>query len=311
MHPFRSIARAVRGRRVGSGAPAQARLRDLDRDGWREVARRTVHEVQDDNVQLLSAGVAFWWFISLFPAIAAALGIYGLSADPEQVARQSETIAALLPDSSQQLLTDHLTRLTAASDRSLGLGVVVAVLGALWTTSAGVAGVIRALNLAYDSSEARNFLRRRLLSLSITVGAVAFLTTAVGLLALTPILLERIALGEAAEVLLTFARWPMLLLVFGTAVTVLYRLAPVQRPEHWRMFSAGAVLATLIWLLGSVGFSVYVQTIAHYGNTYGGIAGVIALLMWLFTTAFAILLGAEFDAEARRVAEERAAARSA
>jgi membrane protein len=272
---------------------------------WRTVAGRTARELRADDVQLLSAGVAFWWFLSLFPCIVAALGIYGLIADPAQVARHSADFAAVLPDSSQELLIDQLSRLSAASSRRLSLGVLIAILAALWTTSTGVVGLIRALNIAYDVEQSRTFLHRRRLALLVTLGALAVLAIAVGLLALAPIVLERVSILSSTRVLITFARWPALLLMFGVAVTILYRVAPVVRPAHWLTFSPGAVVATLGWLGISAGFSIYVQTVAHYRNTYGGAAGVVALLMWLFATAFVILLGAEIDAETRRLLEER------
>ena len=265
--------------------------------GWRQILRRAARETKEDGIPLIAAGVAFYAFLALFPALIAAVSVYGLVADPAQVREQVRGLSDALPPESARLIADQLTEIASGSDRALGLGLVLSLGGALFTASGGVANLIKAINLAYDEQETRGLVKLRALALLLTLGAVVFLAVAVGLIAVLPVLLDAVGLGPAAQVAAGILRWVGLVVFVTAALAILYRFAPDRDRPRLTWVSLGAAVATLLWILGSVGFSVYVRTFGNYSETYGALAGVVVLLLWLFLTAFIVLLGAEINSE--------------
>jgi membrane protein len=244
--------------------------------------------------------VAFYSFLALFPALIAAVTLYGLIADPGQVEEQIRSLSEALPSESATLIADQLREITSTSERALGVGLVVSVLLALFTASGGVANLIKAINLAYDEEETRGFARVRALALLLTLGAIVFMVVAVGLVAVLPVVLDEIGLGGVGQAVVGVLRWVGLVLFMTGALAVLYRFAPDRNDPRFSWVTLGAAVATLLWILGSVGFSVYVDNFGSYGETYGALAGAVVLLLWLFLTAFVVLFGAEINAEAEQ-----------
>jgi membrane protein len=271
--------------------------RGIPPKGWRQILRRAWRETQDDGIPLLAAGVAFYGFLALFPALIAAVTVYGLVADPAEVQEQVQELSDAMPAEVAQLIGDQLTQIAAASDRALGFGLVVSLLGALFAASGGVANVVKAINLAYDERETRGLVKLRTLALVLTLGAVVFVAVAVGLVAVLPLVLEPLALGTVADVAIGVARWVGLAVFMLVSLAILYRYAPDRDRPRFSWVSVGAVVATVLWLLGSVGFSIYVTNFGSYGRTYGSLAGVAILMLWLYLTSFVVLLGAEVNSE--------------
>jgi membrane protein len=270
---------------------------EIPRRGWWQITRRAVTEAKTDQVPLLAAGVAFYAFLSIFPALIAMVMLYGLVADPAQAAAQVESYAQALPSSAQQLLTDQVDQLTSTSSRSLGIGLVVALLLALWSASNGVGNLVTAINFCYDEEETRGFVKRKGLALLLTLGAIVFVTVAFALVAVVPAVLNALGLPLGVRLVVQVVRWIGLVIAVTVAFAVLYRLAPARDGAKFRWVTLGAGLATLIWLVGSVGFSVYVDNFGSYGKTYGSLAGVVVLLLWLWISSIAVLFGAEVNAE--------------
>lgn len=271
--------------------------------GWLQVTRRAVAEARADNVPVLAGGVAFFAFLSLFPALIAALNIYGLVADPAQVARQMQSLTGLLPASAQPLIVDQLNAVATSSNGALGVGLVVSVLLALWSASSGMMYLIRATNVAYDEEETRGFVKLRALGLVLTLGAVVFVLISLALVALVPVALDAIGLGGAGLVLAQIMRWVLLIALVMGALAVVYRVAPNRQPPRFAWVSVGAVVATFLWIIGSVAFSLYANNFGSYNKTYGALAGVIVLMLWLYLTSYVVLLGAEINAESERQTE--------
>jgi membrane protein len=272
--------------------------------GWRQVLRRAWRETRADGIPLLAAGVAFYSFLALFPALIAAVALYGLIADPVQVEEQIRSLSEALPAESATLIADQLRDITTTSDRALGVGLVVSVLGALFTASGGVANLIKAINLAYDEEETRGFARLRAIALVLTLGAIVFMVVSVGLVAVLPVVLDEVGLGSVGQAVVGVLRWVGLLVFVIGVLAVLYRFAPDRNDPRFSWVTLGAAVATLLWILGSVGFSVYVSNFGSYGETYGALAGAVVLLLWLFLTAFVVLFGAEINAEAEQQTAE-------
>jgi membrane protein len=268
--------------------------------GWFAILKRVKAEVKEDNVTLLAAGVAFYAMLAIFPAIIAVVTIYGMVADPNQVESQVSEFAKGLPAGADQLLTEQLENVVNAGQQALSIGLAVSLLAVLWSASAGVQGLVKALNLVYDEHETRGFVKLRGLSLLLTLGAIVVTVVAVAMIAVFPAAVDDLGLGAAGELAASIARWVVLALLVLVAVAVLYRFGPDRANPRWRWVSWGAVVALVVWLLGSVGFSWYVDNFGKYNQTYGALASVIILLLWLFLSAFAVLLGAELDAETER-----------
>ncbi len=266
--------------------------------GWWQVIRRAWAEAKADQVPLLAAGVAFFGFLSVFPAIVAAVLAYGLVADPAQIRDQAGELTAAMPASGRELLLEQLDALTSAPRQGLGIGVAVAVIAALWSASGGVGYLVSAVNLAYDEEESRGFVRRKVLALGMTLGAILFVLLAIGLFAAGAAIGDELA--TPLRLGLEAVRLVVAVVLITVALAVTFRLGPDRDAARVRWLSTGAVVATIIWLLASIGFSVYVQTFGNYAKTYGSLAAVVVLMLWLWLTAYAVLLGAEINAEAEQ-----------
>jgi membrane protein len=268
--------------------------------GWFAILKRVKAEVKQDNVPLLAAGVAFYAMLAIFPAIIAVVTVYGMVADPAQVESQVSEFAKSLPSGADQLITEQLTNVVNAGRQSLSIGLALSLLAVLWSVSSGVQGLVKSLNVIYDERETRGFVKLRGLSLLLTLGAIVVAVIALALIAVFPNFVESLGLGQAGELAASIGRWVFLAALMLVALGVVYRFAPDRANPRWRWVSWGAVVALALWLLGSVGFSWYVDNFGKYNQTYGALAAVIILLLWLFLSAFAVLLGAELDAETER-----------
>lgn len=266
--------------------------------GWRQVLGRAIRQSQQDNVPLLAAGVAFFGFLALFPALIALVTLVGLVAYPEQIAQQVQSFTAGLPQASRQLIADQLTGITRSSGGALTGGLVISLLVALWSASSGTSNLMTAVNIAYEEKETRSFLKLRAVALLLTLGTVVFLIFTLVLIAVVPIVLHTVPLGPLGTVLAQVLRWMLLIALIVVGLAVLYRVAPDRKPAKFRWVSVGSLLVAPLWLLGSVGFSLYVNFFGNYSKTYGALAGVVVLLLWLFLTCYTVLLGAEVNAEA-------------
>lgn len=275
---------------------AHARTPDqIPARGWWQVLVRALRRSAEDRVPLVGAGVAFFGFLALFPTLIAAVLLYGLVADPVDIGGHVRNVVAVLPPAAADLVTEQMRELVAEDPQGLTLGLVVAVVTALWSASVGVANLISAVNLAYDETERVGFLKRRAMALVFTVGAILTFTVLVGVVAVLPFAIET---DGVPPVVVGTLRWLGLALVSAFALAVIYRYAPERRDPRPSWVSVGAVVGTAIWVLASVGFSLYVSWFGSYDRTYGTVAGVVVLLLWMWLTSMAVLLGAELNAEA-------------
>jgi membrane protein len=268
---------------------------EIPAQGWKQVLLRTKQQIKEDNIPLLAAGVAFYAFIALFPALIAAVTVYGLVSDPAEVEEQIAGFADTLPEDAASLLTDQLTDIAGGSSSALGWGLLLSLGGALFAASGGVQNLIKAVNIAYDEEETRGFVKLRALALALTLGAIVFIVVAIGLIAVLPVLLD--GLGAAGRIAAQVARWGGLVVFVMIALAVVYRFAPDRDDPKFRWVGLGSAVATLLWVLGSAAFSLYVSNFGSYGKTYGALAGVVILLLWLWLTSLIILIGAEINSE--------------
>jgi membrane protein len=270
---------------------------EIPSKGWFQVVKRGWAEAKADQVPLLGAGVAFFGFLALFPAVIALVTLYGLFADPATIAAQVESLSAV-PSDVRQLVVDQINN---QSRSTLGWSAVLAIALALFSASGGVNNLMTAVNVAYDEDDSRSVIKKRLIALALTLGAIVFIVVMLGLVAVVPALLQGL-FGDSPVLrfALSAGRWVLLVVLVTAALAVLYRVAPDRDAPKMRWVSVGAGVATLLWLLASIGFSVYVSTFGNYAKTYGVFAGIIVLLLWLWITSYAVLLGAEINAEAEQ-----------
>jgi membrane protein len=270
---------------------------DIPAAGWKDVALRVKSEVQEDQTVLAASGVAFWGFLSLIPALAAFVSILGLVTSPEDAARRAEDLFGGLPSAAQDLLSDQLETIAGSTGSSLTTGLVVSIALALWTASAAVGHLISAVNVAYEEHDDRNFFVKKALALGLTLAAILFLAFAVVGLAALPSILDATGLPGPWRTALQFAYWPVLALGFMTGLAVLYRVAPDRSSPRWKWVSWGAGAAVVLWIVASVAFRIYTANFASYNETYGSLAAVVVLMLWLLITALAVLIGAEINSE--------------
>jgi membrane protein len=262
---------------------------------WRYV-RRLQEDMGNDNLTLVAAGVAFYWMLALFPAIIAMVTVYALFADAGQAREQLSPILTALPSEARDLITTQLDKTVEAGDGGLTFGLFASLLATLWATSGGMQALMTGLNVIWGEQETRNYVKLRGISLLLTVGALVAAAVSIALVAAFPVVLDWLGLDPVAALGAQAARWLILLVLIGTGLSVMYRFGPAPHSARWHWVSPGNVTAVALWLLASLGFSLYVSSFGSYNKTYGALAAVIVLLMWLYLSAIVILLGAEIDA---------------
>src|SRR5512132_1466672 len=268
---------------------------EIPAKGWKDIAKRTLKEVKADQVPLLAAGVAFYVLLALFPAIIAGVSIYGLVADPQTVRDQINRLAQTLSPETATLIGTQVQQVTSSAGGALGLATVIGILTALWSASSGMKALITGVNLAYDETEGRKFVKLRGLSILMTLAAMVVLGVALALIVGFPAVPDSwpTVLQWTAAIL----RFVLLAVLLMAGLAALYRYAPDRDKPKWSWASPGSVAATVLWVLASVGFSIYVNAFGNYNKTYGALAGIIILMFWLYLTAFVVLVGAELNAE--------------
>jgi membrane protein len=295
-HPQRSAPRQNRGRSASN--PAQ-----IPAPGWRDILVRAWAEVSANNIFLVAGGVTYAVLLALFPALAALVSIYGLLLNPAQVETQVGALSTVLPPESTQMIAAQLHKLVSASSGTLGISAIVALLFALWSASRGMSGMITALDIAYQQKETRGFFKINFVALALTILALIGGTVSIALVGVLPAAIQFVGLGAQAQWIVMGLEWPLLIVWVMTGLAVLYRYAPDRQTARWRWVSPGAIIATLLWIAGSVGFSVYVTHFNSYDKTYGSLGGVVVMLTWLYLSAFAALFGAIINAQAERQTE--------
>jgi len=276
---------------------------DIPAQGWLSIARRAWADQKQNHLSLIAAGVAFYSFLALFPALIAGLLLYGLVRDPADVRAQAAGWTKNLPSDAASIVTKQLEQLSTSSGSSLGLGLVVALALALWSAAGGVGNLVTAVSIAYDVEDTRGFVKQKLLALGLTAGAILFVIATLTLVAAAPAVLDQVVGSGPGRWALEAARWALLLLGMSAALGVLYKVAPDRPDVPFAWISPGALTATFVWALASLGFSLYVENFGSYAKTYGAMAGVVVLLLWLWLTIYVVLLGAELNAEAEKQAD--------
>jgi membrane protein len=269
------------------------------------VLKRTYREFGDDGGTDLAAALTYYSVLSIFPGLIALLSLVGLlgQTPEETVAKIMDVLKPLITDTDTlQSIHDRLIDLATAG--GAGIGLVIGVLGALWSASGYVGAFSRAMNTIYEVDEGRPWWRMRPMQVVVTVTTVVLSALALVILIVSGPVAESvgktIGVGDDLVTVWNIAKWPALAVVVMVIVAILYYATPNVKFTKFRIISAGAFVAILAWLVASVGFAFYVANFGSYNKTYGSLAGVIVALLWIWITNVALLFGAELDAELER-----------
>jgi membrane protein len=282
---------------------------DLHQRSWFYVARKTFREFSDDECMDLAAALTYYAVLALFPAMIALLSLLGLVVDPQNsVETALEVLRPLVSD--QLIATIEQPLRDLATSNAAGVALVVGLAGALWSASGYVGAFGRAMNRIYEIGEGRPFWKLRPIMIVITLVAVLMLAVVLVLLVVSGPVAQSIGdvigVGEEAVLVWEIAKWPVIGLAVVAVVAMLYYATPNVQQPRFRWISVGAAVAILVWLLASAAFALYLATFASYDKTYGSLAGAIVVLLFLWITNLALLLGAEVDSELERGRELQA-----
>jgi len=270
---------------------------EIDRRGWWDVLVRVREEIGQDNASLIAAGLALYALLAVFPGLTAAVSLYGLLASPEQVAGQFQDMAGMLPQQAADILGGAMQDIASKQEGTLGFGVAVGILVALWSARKGMVALMQATNVAYDEDESRGFFRQIVVSLAFTIAAVVGFLLVLVLAVGVPVVLQETGLPQILQLALVVLRWAVLWFLVVLGLAVVYRFAPDRDEPKWRWVTWGSAIAATLWIAGSVLFAFYVRNFGSYGATYGALGGIVVLLLWFYLSGFIVMLGAEINAE--------------
>lgn len=265
--------------------------------GWKDIAKRSFHEMKADHVQIVSAGVAFYFFLAIFPTIIAGISIYSLVLEPSQIENQISNLNLILPKQAFRMINDFLEPVLQQSKKEIGWGLFISIAISLWSANKGTSALFQGVNIAYDENESRGIIKKNLISLVFTLGGVVLGFISLLIVIFFPLLVKNLGLNPQIEDILQWFRWVILGVFLILTLSMVYKVAPNRSSPQFGWVSWGAVIGTLFWLAGSMLFSWYVSNFGSYDDLYGSFAAVAILMLWLFLTAFIVLMGAEINSE--------------
>lgn len=264
---------------------------------WGRIAKDVVLKAGGDHLSVVSAGCAYYALFAIFPALTASISLYGLTADAAIVEQQFDILETVLPPQAYTILIDQIRRIAETSGQTLGWSFGAGLAIALWSANRGTQAMFSALNIAYGEPERRSLVHFYASAIGYTLigilGGVAMLFAIV----YVPVLFYDAGHPEEFELLVTYLRWPVFILVTLFLLALVYRFGPSRENAKWQWITPGSVFAMLVWLLASLGFSYYVSNFANYDRMYGSLGAVIILLFWLYISFYIVLLGAEINAQ--------------
>jgi len=239
VEPGGSTVMSTTGIEAGPAKPA-ARTAEAAPGRWEDILLRVWRGISEDRILLVAGGVTFYLILAIFPAIAALISVYGLFADPATVVNQLDTMANIAPAGAIEVLHDELTRLTAHGGTTLSIGFLVSLAISLWFTNSGVSALVDALNVVYEEEEKRGLIKYYSETLAFTVATIMFVLVSIGIVVAIPVALSFMLLPGGIDLLVRIARWPILLVLVGLALALLYRFGPSRTAARWRWITWGS-----------------------------------------------------------------------
>lgn len=270
---------------------------EIPAPGWKDILVRTYRSLSGDRVMQEAAGVTYYVLMALFPGLAALVAIYGLIANPADIERQLAGLSGTIPQEAITIIQGQLEHLASQNRTALSFAFFGSLLVSLWSANAAIKALFSSLNVVYGETERRNFFKLNALSLAVTLGMILFLVLAMIGIVVVPAVLNLLQLGGAGALIINILRWPALLVIVILGLALLYRYGPNRQAARWRWITWGSVVAAILWLVASMLFSWYTVNFGNYNKTYGSLGAIVILLLWFYIAAFAVLLGAELNAE--------------
>jgi membrane protein len=265
--------------------------------GWRDVLLRAFHGISEDRITTLSGGVTFFDLLALFPGLAGLISLYGLFADSSTIGQHLSSLEGILPEGGMQILRDQLQQLTSQPPQKLGFATLASLAVSLWSANGGVKAMFEGLNAVYEEHEKRSFIQLNAISLALTFGLLAFLIASLLTITIAPKLLSFFGLPGISEIV-RYARWPVLLVVAGLMIAMIYRFGPSRDHQpQWRWISPGSIFAAVTWIAASLLFSWYASHFGSYNKTYGSLGAAVGFMTWIWISTMVILIGAKINAE--------------
>lgn len=283
------MAHEQRGRTAESPEEIPAR-------GWWDIAVRVRKRIAADNVDIIAGGLALFALLAAFPALAAAVSIYGLFASPASISAHLQQFAGALPDDALQILQRQLSEFSQHRLGALRFGIGLGVVLSLWSARKGMVALMKVTNVAYGEEESRGLLHQMLVSFVFAIGSVTVFVAVLFIAVAMPLSLSP---DHAASVVVAL-RWLLLFCIVVLALAVVYRFAPDRKAPQWRWVTPGSLIAATLWLIGSALFAMYVRNWGSYGRIYGALGGVVVLVLWFYQSGYIVILGAEINAEMER-----------
>ena len=262
--------------------------------------KNTVKEIGDDDVAGHAAELSYYFMLALFPALLFLMTIFGFLAGPGSQLRDDllRYMAKAMPPSASALLQNTIREI---SQNSTALKALLSSLGALWAATGGIDAIAKTLNIAYDVTETRPFIKRKLTSIGLTIGLAVLIIGALAVLLfggkIGGFLAAKIGLGSAFALTWNIIQWPLALFAMFLCFSLIYYFAPNLKAPEWSWISPGAAVGVVVWMVASALFSLYLQYFNSYSKTYGSVGAVIILMLWLYLTGLAVLIGGEFNSE--------------
>lgn len=278
--------------------------------GWIDLGKRVWAEIQEDEVFGRAAQLAYYFLLALFPLLLFLTSVIGLVMGAEADLRESlfAYLGTVLPGSASQLVNTTIMEVTKSSG---GGKIAFGILAALWAASNGMGAITEALNIAYDVEESRSWWKRRLTAVGLTVVLSLLIISALLLVLYGGRIADYVAgsygFGESFEIVWKVLQWPIALAAVLLGFACIYYSAPDVKDQKWVWVTPGSVLGVALWLLVSFSFRIYLHFFDSYSKTYGALGAVIVLMLWLYLTGAAILIGGEVNAEIEHAAAEQGA----
>jgi len=273
---------------------------DLSAAGWKRALSRTKTALKDKDIATSAAGLAYYATLTFFPTIIGLASFYILFSSPEHLLSTLDDLRVVFPAAIADLLRDQLAPLASTKPAHIGAAALVSVLALLWTTSGGVQNLVKATNKAYEVEETRNFVKLRLTSLGISILMLIIASVVVFLLILQGDALRSWGMPPVLATIFPIIRWPLLIALISVLLSSIYKYAPNRSQPQWQWVSWGATAATILWLVASALFFIYVQNFANFNKSYGTFAGIIILMTWFNYSSLIILVGAQVNKNLRK-----------
>jgi membrane protein len=264
--------------------------------GWKDILWRTWRGAGRQRLGSLAGGVTFYLLLATFPALAAFVSIYGLFLDLAAVERQVEALSQVFPQDAVNLIEQEMVRLASQRHADLSATLLGSALISLWSANAGMKALFDGLNVACGEVEKRPYLRRTAITFAATLGCVAFLAAVTSLTVAAPVFRHTLGLHKL-RVWFAPIRWLLVYLMAAAVFSLVYRYGPSRAPAKWRWVVCGGAGGALFWMVGSIGFSTYLNNFTHFGATYGSLGAMLGFMLWVWFSVMVFLFGATFNAE--------------